>query len=319
MIGERGVAQAAQILREGGIVAIPTETVYGLAANALNLRAVTRVFEVKNRPFFDPLICHFPSLDAIRSLIPDLTEDQSRLLQLFSPGPLTLLVPRPAAIPELVTSGSDKVAVRIPAHPLTLELLNRLDFPLAAPSANPFGYISPTRASHVRDQLGEKVDFILDGGPCAVGVESTVVEVEGGYGRILRPGGITLEQLQEAMPHLSWGYVTHEGKSKAPGQLESHYAPHKRFLLVDKPDEETEETASDSVFIGFDQPSSLPYATQYLLSPEGNLGAAAALLFEALHRADVGPHRAIVAQRVPEQGLGRAINDRLRRAAAKRS
>lgn len=319
MIGERGIAQAVQILQEGGIVAIPTETVYGLAANALNLKAVTRVFEVKNRPFFDPLICHFPSLEALQKLVPNLTDDQAQLLTLFSPGPLTLLVPRPSAIPELVTSGSDLVAVRIPAHPLTLELLGRLDFPLAAPSANPFGYISPTRAAHVRDQLGDRVDFILDGGPCAVGVESTVVELQPGHGRILRPGGITLEALQEAMPHLRWGYATAEGKPKAPGQLESHYAPHKRFVLVDTPDERTEEDPAHCVFIGFDKASALPYASQQLLSPERDLGAAAALLFEALHQADVGSHHTIVAQRVPEEGLGRAINDRLRRAAAKRS
>jgi L-threonylcarbamoyladenylate synthase len=319
MDSHKNVAIAAALLRKGGIVAIPTETVYGLAANALDVVAVARVFEVKNRPFFDPLICHFGSVEAIKSLISGLSADHIHLLETLSPGPLTLLVPRPAEIPELVTSGSPWVAVRVPAHALTLELLQQLDFPLAAPSANPFGYLSPTRASHVKAQLGAKVDYILDGGPCQIGVESTVVELTPTQGFVLRPGGISLETLKEVLSHLAWQYATGEhGHPKSPGQLESHYAPHKPLLVVDAPDQAPDCKPEEALFIGFDKSSTLPYGQQVLLSPNGNLNEAAAAFFDTLHEAEAGPWQTLVAQTVPTEGLGRAINDRLHRAAAKR-
>jgi len=318
MIGERGIYTAVEVLENGGIVAIPTETVYGLAANALSVTAITRVFEVKNRPFFDPLICHFSSIEAIKSLV-NLTKDQEKLLRALSPGPITLLVPRPEAIPELVTSGSAFMAVRIPAHPLTLELLRRLPFPLAAPSANPFGYLSPTRAAHVRAQLGDSVDFILDGGPASIGVESTVVDLTPSEGFILRPGATTIEQLQAVLPHLAWSYTSSKPSSpQSPGQLDSHYAPHKKIILVHNADDDPGVSLASSFFLGFNQLSSRSYGGQELLSPSGSLGEAAAAFFHTLHEADTNPFETLVAVILPEEGLGRAINDRLRRAASKR-
>jgi len=312
------IAKAAELLRQGGVVAIPTETVYGLAANAYLSDAVTRVFEIKNRPFFDPLICHFGSVKAILDVIPKISADQIKLLEAFAPGPLTVLVPKPAVIPDLVSSGSSLVAVRVPAHALTLKLLQSLDFPLAAPSANPFGYISPTRASHVKTQLGGKVDYILDGGPSVVGVESTVVELAGGHGYILRPGGISIEQLASCLPHLQWQIsLGHHGQPKSPGQLESHYAPHKALYLVQDQNQIPDCLPEQAHFIGFDRPSSLPYAQQTLLSQKGTTGEAATNLFHALHEAEATALPFIVAQLAPATGLGVAINDRLRRAATK--
>ena len=320
MVAKGAIERAAEILRTGGIVAIPTETVYGLAANALDIAAITRVFEAKNRPFFDPLICHFADLASIEDLM-SLTAEQAHLLKTFAPGPLTLLTSRPSEIPELVTAGSPWVAVRIPAHPVALDLLKRLDFPLAAPSANPFGYISPTRAEHVRSQLGDRVDYILDGGACAIGIESTVIRLGVGHGEILRPGGVVLEELQMALPDLQWSYATQEkvGAQASPGLLESHYAPRKPLYLVHQAEELSPAAPQEAIFIGLRRMSEHPYARQIILSPSGKLSEAAAKLFEAMHEADDGDYLTIVAEIVPDVGLGRAINDRLKRAALKRS
>lgn len=306
-------------------MALPTETVYGLAGNALRVETITRIFEAKNRPFFDPLICHFASVDRIRQLIPGLTANELSLLKYCSPGPLTLLVPKPDQIPPLVTSGSPYVAVRVPNHPLALEVLAALDFPLAAPSANPFGYISPTTAAHVQGQLGSKVDYILDGGPCQVGVESTVVRLTPDQGIVYRQGGIPQEQLEALLPSLAWVQASSLASAAsptlvgAPGQLSSHYAPAKKLWLSPTPSEVPEGVnPSEAAFIGFNERSILPYKQQFLLSAGGSLAEAAATLFGVLHEADAGNYSEIIACLVPETGLGRAINDRLRRAAAKR-
>ncbi|MCS6796546.1 MAG: L-threonylcarbamoyladenylate synthase, partial [Raineya sp.] len=190
---------AEKLLRNNQLVAIPTETVYGLAGNAFSEEAVAQIFAVKNRPTFDPLIVHSDSLEKIKNFVSDFPEKAMILAQKFWAGSLTLLLPKKSIIPDLVTAGLPTVAVRIPKHPLTLQLLQRLDFPLAAPSANPFGYISPTTAHHVAEQLGEKIPLILDGGICSVGVESTIVGFEGDKAIIYRLGGISVESIQETI------------------------------------------------------------------------------------------------------------------------
>ncbi|HPQ59021.1 MAG TPA: L-threonylcarbamoyladenylate synthase, partial [Flavobacteriales bacterium] len=193
------LARAARLLREGGVVAVPTETVYGLAANAFDPEAALQVFAIKERPSFDPLIVHVGERNEVARVARDLPPGAEALMDAFWPGPLTLVLPRSAEVPDVVTSGLDTVGVRMPAHPLLRELLGQLDFPLAAPSANPFGYVSPTTAQHVADQLGDRVPYILDGGPCVVGVESTILGHESGRWRLYRPGGIGMEDVTRVL------------------------------------------------------------------------------------------------------------------------
>jgi L-threonylcarbamoyladenylate synthase len=315
-MNDSGIELAEKLLREGNLVAIPTETVYGLAANALDIKAVAKIFEAKNRPTFDPLIIHTDSIEKIKSWVTDFPEKAQQLAQHFWPGSLTLLLPKAAIIPDLVTSGLDRVAVRIPNHPLTLSLLEKLDFPLAAPSANPFGYISPTKAEHVTAQLGDKVSLVLDGGSCEVGIESTIVGFEQEKTIIYRLGGISVEAIEqivgavEVRPHSS-------SNPNAPGMLESHYAPRKPFCL-DK--EKLKQYPSERVgILAFSQTlENIPVENQKILSPNGSYLEAAQNLFALMRELDEMPHiEVIFAELLPEENLGRAINDRLRRASAK--
>jgi L-threonylcarbamoyladenylate synthase len=320
------LARAAQLLRDGHIVAIPTETVYGLAANAFDEAAVLQVFAAKQRPSFDPLIVHIGQRADIHRLVKELPPGAKALMDAFWPGPLTLVLPKQAIVPDLVTSGLDTVAVRMPAHPIALELLRQLDFPLAAPSANPFGYVSPTTAQHVADQLGEKVPYILDGGPCSVGMESTIIGwvVTGGQlsapttrpGRwyLYRPGGIPLESIETVI-----GTVEPAVKQVlpvAPGMLESHYAPRKPVYVGDVPTL-LRRFAGERIGI-------ISFRTEYpahrceVLSEFGDLAEAARHLFAVLRELDDTDCSVILAEEFPDEGLGRAINDRLRRASAKR-
>lgn len=304
------------LLNQGELVAIPTETVYGLAANALNTEAVLRVFEVKNRPVFDPLIMHIHKPEAIYEHAAEVPPLALELAERFWPGPLTLVLPRKRHIPDLVCSGLSTVALRIPSHPVTLNLLSRLDFPLAAPSANPFGYISPTTALHVNDQLGGKIPYILDGGPCAVGVESTIVGVEGDKVVIYRLGGLAVEQLREVCGNVEFsvGSVQHP---LAPGMLESHYAP--RLPLVLGRISEMCQRYSDRklAILSFKDfyPAENMVVASSVLSSSGDLRQAAKNLFAAMRRLDQSGADLIIAETVPEEGLGRAINDRLRKAS----
>lgn len=305
---------AKEILIKGELVAIPTETVYGLAGNALNEKAVLSIFEVKNRPAFDPLIIHTDSVEKAMQYVSDFPEKARKLAGQFWPGPLTLLLPKKALIPDLVTSGLDNVAVRIPNHPLLLDLLSRLDFPLAAPSANPFGYISPTNAAHVNAQLGEKIPYILDGGESNVGIESTIVGFEAYETIIYRLGGLSVEDIEGVI-----GKVTlmpnSSSNPKAPGMLKSHYAPRKPFYLENEPilNPENENTG----YLLFDHYlEGISYDNQRVLSFTGNMQEAAHNLFAYLRELDALPIGQIIAERVPMHGLGLAINDRLQRAAA---
>lgn len=311
------IERAAAFLRQGKLVAIPTETVYGLAGNALDLKSVSSIFETKNRPSFDPLILHVASLEQVSPFVSEFPEKLKQLAEAFWPGPLTVLLPRKASVPDLVTSGLGRVAVRVPNHPLTLALLAQLDFPLAAPSANPFGYISPTQAAHVAAQLGSQVPYILDGGACAVGLESTIVGMEGEQVVIYRLGGLELSEIESLV-----GQVTVQAHStsnpSAPGQLASHYAPRKPFILgnltelVPQLIQQGKEVGVLSFSTHF---PSLPADRQVVLSATQDLQEAAQRLFMGMRLLDESAADLILAELVPEIGLGRAINDRLKRAA----
>jgi L-threonylcarbamoyladenylate synthase len=312
------IERAAAFLRQGQLVAIPTETVYGLAGNALDVKAVSSIFETKNRPSFDPLILHVASLEQVSPFVSEFPEKLKRLAEAFWPGPLTVLLPRKASVPDLVTSGLDRVAVRVPNHPLTLALLAQLDFPLAAPSANPFGYISPTQAGHVDAQLGTQIPYILDGGACDVGLESTIVGMEEEQVVIYRLGGLDLSKIEAVV-----GQVTVQAHSSsnpsAPGQLASHYAPRKPFVLgnlqelVPQLIQQGKEVGILSFSTHFPAVSA---DRQVVLSATQNLQEAAQRLFMGMRLLDESAADLILAEFVPEIGLGRAINDRLKRAAA---
>lgn len=308
------IQRAAAILSEGDLVAIPTETVYGLAANAFDADAVLRIFQVKERPAFDPLIVHVHGMEQLERVVATVPPEAEALMRAFWPGPLTLVLPKSPRVPDIVTSGLDTVGVRMPAHPLALELLRALDLPLAAPSANPFGYVSPTTAQHVADQLGEKIPYILDGGPCTVGVESTIIGWEDGLPVLYRPGGLALERIEEVVgtvrPHVK------QVLPVAPGMIESHYAPRKPVLVGDVDRFLREHADERCGVIAF---RNVHDAWQCeTLAPNGDISEAARRLFGVLRELDASAADLIIAERFPEEGLGRAINDRLRRAAAKR-
>jgi len=309
------ITHAAAIIRSGGLVAFPTETVYGLGANALDPIAVARIFEAKNRPFFDPLIVHVANVGALDELVMGVDARAVALAAAFWPGPLTIVFPKQAVVPDIVTAGLSTVAIRLPAHPVARALIDEAHVPIAAPSANPFNYISPTRAAHVAAQLGGRVDMILDGGDCMVGVESTIVECAGPGTRILRHGGLPLEEIERVIGPLRDATV-HRDAPIAPGQLPAHYSPRTRLAIVR--DAHHPPAVSDAALLAFrTPPRSLRYAAVEVLSPSGDLREAAANLFSALHRLDEAGVAIIYAEAVPEEGLGRAIMDRLRRAAAK--
>jgi L-threonylcarbamoyladenylate synthase len=303
-----GIDRATALLRAGGLVAMPTETVYGLAGDATSDLAVARIFAAKGRPRFNPLIVHLGTLAGADALA--VFDDRARALaRAFWPGPLTLVLPlRPdAGLSPLVTADLPTVALRLPAHPVARALLQAFGGPLAAPSANPSGRISPTEAGHVMAGLSGRIDAVLDGGTCAVGLESTIIGLDG-PARLLRPGGIAAEMIGEV---LGTPLLPPDAGITAPGQLASHYAPDARVLLgVTRP-------AAGQVWVGFGP--GCPGAA-LSLSPEGDLTMAAAALFRTLHQADAlaGDKGVIAVAPIPETGLGRAINDRLRRAAAPR-
>ncbi len=304
---EGGLARAAAIWRAGGLVALPTETVYGLAADARQGRAVARIFAAKERPRFNPLIVHLPDAAAARQLA-DWPRDAARLADAFWPGPLTLVLPlRPGhGLSPLVTADLPTVALRVPAHDVARAALHAFGGPLAAPSANPSGRISPTTAAHVLSGLGGRIEAVIDGGPCPVGVESTIVSLAGDPA-LLRPGGVPAEAVEAALGRpLAPPEAAAPDRPGAPGQLASHYAPRAAVRL-----DATERRAGE-VLLGFGA-----IAGDLTLSASGDLAEAAANLFGHLHALDARGQPIAVAP-VPKTGLGQAINDRLRRAAAPR-
>lgn len=308
------IETALRCLKNGQLVGIPTETVYGLAANALDAAAVAKIFSAKNRPFFDPLIVHTHALTEVSRYVRSMPEKAKMLAEAFWPGPLTLVLSKAEVIPDLVTAGQETVGIRVPSHPLCLELLRQLDFPLAAPSANPFGYVSPTTAQHVVDQLGDKVCYVLDGGPCSVGVESTIVGFREEEPVIYRLGGTSIEAIVSVVgPVLE--QISASSNPAAPGQLDVHYSPKCRVILSEVP---LETDSRDIAYLRYHKTlPNIAAERQLILSPHQNAEEAAINLFAMLRKLDGQGFRCIVAELLPEVGLGRAINDRLRRAAAK--
>jgi L-threonylcarbamoyladenylate synthase len=308
--GARAIADAARILRDGGLVAFSTETVYGLGADATNGRAVARVFEAKGRPQFNPLIVHVSSLaDAERYAV--FSDTARRLAQTFWPGALTLVLPRVAncALSELVSAGLDTVALRVPAHPVAAKLLAASQVPVAAPSANASGRISATTAQHVAESLGDEVDLILDGGATPLGLESTVIGFDGAQPVLLRAGAIARADLEAVTGPL---IASQNARVQSPGQLASHYAPRAALRL------DAMTVTPDEALLAFG-PLIPPGARRTLnLSTAGDLKEAAANLFAMLHTLDASGAASIAVMPVPNTGLGEAINDRLQRAAAPR-
>ena len=309
------IHQAKEFLEQGNVVGIPTETVYGLAGNAFDIEAVAKIFEVKNRPTFDPLIVHANSLERLSEFVQYIPEKALLLAQKFMPGPLTMLLPKRSSIPDLVTSGLDTVAVRIPNHPLTLELLANLSFPLAAPSANPFGYISPTSAQHVANQLGDKIPYILDGGECQIGLESTIIGFENEEIIVYRKGGLAIEDIEKVVGKIR---VNEHSSSnpKAPGMLKNHYSPRKDLLIF------TGENFRNNIekigYLAFRKLNpEIPKKNQLILSESGNYKEAAKNLFAYMRQLDGMNIDKIYVELLPEKDLGRAINDRLKRASVK--
>lgn len=309
----QSVAEAARLLRDGKLVAFPTETVYGLGGDATNERAVAAIFEAKGRPEFNPLISHVLGPDEARRFV-RWNETADRLAARFWPGPLTLVLPRSegSRISLLATAGLDTVAIRAPSHPVAQALIRAAGLPIAAPSANRSGAISPTRAEHVAESLGERVPLILDGGPCLVGVESTVLDLTGATPTLLRPGGATREAIEAAIGPMAVSDALPSGESarKSPGQLESHYAPSRPVRL------EASTVGADEGLLAFGANVPPGAMLTYNLSPSGDLGEAAANLFAQMRLLDRPGIGRIAVMPIPETGLGLAINDRLRRAAA---
>ncbi|MBB6464032.1 L-threonylcarbamoyladenylate synthase [Flammeovirga kamogawensis] len=310
------VTEAKKVLDNGDLIGLPTETVYGLAGNALDPKAVANIFEVKARPSFDPLIVHSSSLERLSPYIKDLPATAKKLAEAFWPGSMTMVLPRSEKIHDLITSGLDTVAVRVPKHDLTLSLLEQLDYPVAAPSANPFGYISPTSAQHVQDGLGDKIPFILDGGACEVGVESTIIGFPEGVPTIYRKGGIAVEDIEAVIGKVNVNAQS-SSQPKAPGMLHRHYAPNSTLLLGNIGGLIEKYKGKDVVTLSLkDTYNTLPLDKQCILSKSGDLSEAARNLFKTLRAIDKLNPEYILGEWMPEEGLGRAMNDRIKRAAS---
>lgn len=312
MVTDRNdILKAASLIREGKLVAIPTETVYGLAADATNDRAVAEIYDAKGRPHFNPLIVHVADKAMAAELV-EWTEQADKLAKAFWPGPLTLVLQRKKNCPLslLVSAGLDTVGIRMPAHALTQALLKEANKPLAAPSANRSGRVSPTTAAHVREELGELVPMILDGGPCTVGIESTVLDMTGSHPVMLRPGAITLEQLSAVLSPVEIKLHSGEGPLTSPGLLKTHYAPSLPVRL------NVTEPEPGEALLAFGESIPAGAAEVENLSPTGNLTEAAANLFAAMRRLDRPEFIGIAVMPIPNEGLGMAINDRLQRSAA---
>ncbi len=310
---------AAALLRTGHLVAFPTETVYGLGADATNPLAVARIFEAKQRPTFDPLIVHIAELSQVERVVSQFPATARLLTTEFWPGPLTLVLPKRDIIPDLVTAGLPGVGIRIPRHPVAIELLKAAGCPVAAPSANPFGGISPTTAQHVADGLGSSVDCIVDGGPCAVGLESTVLSLMTERPVLLRHGGCPLEDIECLIGPVEIARSDpsrDDAAQPAPGMLSRHYAPGTRLIVIAH--QQLAEPIAGlrcGLLTAGKQPFSGRFVRIETLSDDGNLQTCAANFFAAMRTLDASDLDVIIAHEFPPHGLGVALNDRLRRAA----
>lgn len=311
----KDILKAVELLNAEEIVAIPTETVYGLAGNIYSEKAVSAIFETKKRPFFNPLIVHIPSIDKLNDIVDYIPEKAKLLAEAFWPGPITLVLKKRNSIPNLITAGKDTVAVRVPNHPLTLKLLNHLDFPLAAPSANPFSSISPTTAQHVETYFKHNIKMVLDGGACISGIESTIIGFENDEPIIYRLGSTAIEDIESVV-----GKIEIKNKEEispnAPGMLERHYAPKTKTVLTDNI-LETLNLYKDKRIGLITFQSEIEKSTidvQIALSKIGSLSESASKLYDVLHQLDKMYLDVIIAEKFPDYGLGKSINDRLSRA-----
>lgn len=318
MIGT-SIQDAVEVLKGGGLVAIPTETVYGLAACIANDEAVLSIFKAKNRPGFDPLIVHVSSLNDLKPLVKTIPEQALKLAEAFWPGPLTLLFEKSDKVSDIVSSGLPTVAIRMPQHNITLEMLRALGEPVAAPSANPFGYVSPTTAEHVERQLGDKVGYILDGGQASIGLESTIVSVLDNEVRVLRLGGLSIERLTEVLGFEPKLTISKHSNPEAPGQLDKHYATKTPLYLSNDLEADLRERISEGEkwgIIALKKGKQFPENCEvFYLSENGDLDEAARNLFSVMRKLDEFQLSGILAERLPDVGLGKAMNDRLNRAA----
>ena len=317
-IENAAINHAAELLRAGHLVAIPTETVYGLAANAFDEQAVHSIFETKGRPSNNPLIVHIKSLHDVEQIARNIPAIAKKLAAQFWPGPLTLILDKQANISDTISAGYETVAVRVPNHPMTLELLNRLNFPLVAPSANRSNHISPTKPEHVQNSLGEKTPYILDGGSCEKGLESTIVGFEGEDVILYRQGAIAQDVIENFLGKPLKNKAESTGQSQSPGSSKKHYSPKTPLVLVDALDKQLEAKFSALAYLVFQKPTN--FISKYPifeLSTSGDLEEAAANLYDLLYQLDQHQADVIVALRMPDSGLGKSINDRLMRASAK--
>ena len=314
----KNIALARDVLVQDGIVAIPTETVYGLAGNAFSETAVKQIFGLKKRPFFNPLILHIKSMECLHSVAREIPEAAFKLASSFWPGALTLVLKKQAHISDLVTSGMDTVAVRVPNHPVALKLLEQLDFPLAAPSANPFGSISPTTAQHVHHYFEETLSIILDGGACEKGIESTIIGFENDEPILYRHGAVSIEEIEMVVGKIK--IVTEKSdKPKAPGMLSRHYAPNTETHLVTNISESIHSFSDKKIglLLFKENSDSQDCLFQEVLSTTGDFDEAARNVYAALHRLDLSDVDVILVEKLPDIGIGKSINDRLKRAVKK--
>ncbi|MDB4098412.1 L-threonylcarbamoyladenylate synthase [Polaribacter sp.] len=313
----KDIQKAVQLLTEDQLVAIPTETVYGLAGNIFSEKAIKSIFSTKQRPFFNPLIVHIPSVKSLNDLVTHVPEKAKLLAAAFWPGSMTLVLKKSKTIPDIITAGKDTVAVRVPNHPITLALLKKLPFPLAAPSANPFGSISPTKPAHVENYFRNSIKMVLDGGSCANGIESTIIGFENEEPVIYRLGALPLEEIEAVIGTISIKNKKEE-KPDAPGMLARHYAPKTSTFLVDDVAAEVKKNTGKKMgVLVFKSSLNNENITEIILSKKGSLQEAAARLYDAMHELDTKNLDIIIAERFSEFGLGKSINDRLQRATFK--
>ena len=313
----KDIQKAVQLLTEEQLVAIPTETVYGLAGNIFSEKAIKSIFSTKQRPFFNPLIVHISSVKSLNNLVTHVPEKAKLLAAAFWPGSMTLVLKKSKTIPDIITAGKDTVAVRVPNHPITLDLLKKLPFPLAAPSANPFGSISPTKPAHVENYFRNSIKMVLDGGSCANGIESTIIGFENEEPVIYRLGALPLEEIEALVGAISIKNKKEE-KPDAPGMLARHYAPKTSTFLVDDVAAEIEKNKGKKMgVLVFKSSLNNENITEIILSKNGSLQEAASRLYSAMHDLDSKNLDLIIAERFSEFGLGKSINDRLQRATFK--
>lgn len=310
----KDIQKAVQLLTNEQLVAIPTETVYGLAGNIFSEKAINSIFSTKKRPFFNPLIVHIPSVEFLENVVTHIPKKAKLLADAFWPGSMTLVLKKNRKIPDLITAGKDTVAVRVPNHPVTLSLLRQLAFPLAAPSANPFGSISPTKPSHVENYFKNNIQMVLDGGACKNGIESTIIGFENEEPIIYRLGALPLEDIEAVVGKIAIKNKK-EQNPEAPGMLARHYAPKTKTFLVNNVLSELKKHLNKKIgVLVFKDSINNDSVTEIILSEKGVMQEAASNLYNSLHLLDTYHLDVIIAERFPENGLGTSINDRLQRA-----